>query len=196
MTRCCAAVGLAIGLLAMHVAGCGTGPCAPDAETPYYLPYEAGTDSLVVQGNHGPVSHQNESAIDFLMPMHTPILAVRDGVVIEVDDSQTKTCWLTQDCRGNRVIIKHEDGTRARYWHLEYGGARVAVGQRVQRGEVIAFSGQTGIAFVPHLHFSMRDSQGKSIEVRFADVCDNGGVPVPWHRYRSQNTSPATQPNP
>jgi murein DD-endopeptidase MepM/ murein hydrolase activator NlpD len=188
-----AAIWSAITLLAAHLTGCGTAPCTPDPEQLYYLPYEPGTASLVVQGNHGPFSHQNEYAIDFLMPMHTPILAARDGVVAQSDDTHTETCWLTQDCPGNRVVIRHEDGTKAGYWHLETGGARVAVGDWVRRGQLIAYSGQTGIAFAPHLHFIVWDSAGQSIEVHFADVCENDGVPQVMHRYGSQNDGGSTE---
>lgn len=185
--------GLAVGILMVHLSGCGTAPCDPSTETPYYLPYQAERTCFVGQSNFGPWSHQDEYAVDFSMPMHTPIVAARAGVVVAAVDTNTETCWLTQDCAGNHVIIKHEDGTRARYWHLEYGGTVVAVGQNVQRGQVIGYSGQTGIAFIPHLHFSVRDANGKSMEVRFADICDNNGVPLAMHQYRSQNT---TQPSP
>lgn len=175
-----------------QLAGCGPVECAPDPIAEYYLPFTPGTTSLVVQGNHGGWSHRNEYSIDFMMPLHTPILAARDGVVIQADDTHTKTCWLTQDCPGNRVIIEHADGTRARYWHVYQGSIRVAKGAQVKRGEVIAEAGQTGIAFIPHLHFSVTDHNNKSIEVSFAEICGNRGVPLPMFSYRSQN---ATQPS-
>ncbi|GMV96579.1 MAG: M23 family metallopeptidase [Phycisphaerae bacterium] len=165
----------------------GVPPAGPIHDSPYYLPYPAGTASLMVQGNFGPFSHQDEYALDFMMPMHAPIVAAREGVVVQVDDSNTKTCWLTRDCRGNRVIIRHEDGTRARYWHIEHRGAAVALGERVRRGQLIATCGQTGVAFVPHLHFSVVDENNVSLEVRFADVAENNGVPMMYHEYISGN---------
>lgn len=185
-------------LLAVGVGACAPALRAPYSELPesqpsepddslYFLPYTAGTSSLVGQGNFGPWSHQNEYALDFLMPMHTPILAARGGVVVQADDSHTETCWLTKDCKGNRVIIEHADGTRAKYWHIEHGGNVVAVNDRVRRGELIAYSGQTGIAIVPHLHFSVIDPNNQSIEVRFAEIPDNNGVPVAYRTYTSRN---------
>lgn len=183
------------GLLGCHPAapapqnGNPAGPAADD-ESQYYLPYPAGRAALVVQGNHGFWSHRHEYAIDFMMPMHAPIAAARAGVVVQVDDSNTETCWLTKDCRGNRVIIQHEDGTRARYWHIEHRGSLVAVNDRVNRGEVIARCGQTGIAFMPHLHFSVVDADNVSMAVRFVEISENGGIPVEFHEYTSANNPP------
>jgi murein DD-endopeptidase MepM/ murein hydrolase activator NlpD len=148
----------------------------------YFLPFERGTRTWVGQGNHGPFSHQDDFAIDFIVPEHTPITAAREGEVIALFVDQTENCWPRGDCRWNFVRIRHGDGTVATYGHLEHDGARVAVGQRVGRGAFIAYSGHTGYSFMPHLHFEVADpSEGRglnnTIEVRFADVCDGG---VPW----------------
>jgi murein DD-endopeptidase MepM/ murein hydrolase activator NlpD len=191
MVRWCVAFGAVIIPAISILAGCGAEPCVPAPEVEYRLPYPAGVQSLVGQGNFGPVSHQDEYALDFIMPMQAPIVAARGGTVVQVDDTQTETCWLTKDCKANRVVIEHADGSRARYIHLAHQGARVKLGDKVRQGDLIGLCGQTGIAFLPHLHFTVRDRQNRSIEVRFADVCENDGVPQPFHEYTSQNTGQA-----
>ena len=53
-------------------------------------------------------------------------------------------------------MIAHDDGSFGNYVHLTYRGAEVAVGDRVQAGQFIGYSGNTGISSGPHLHFDVR----------------------------------------
>ncbi len=68
------------------------------------------------------------------------------------------------------IIIQHEDGSRAGYWHLQHNGALVNVGDTVEQGQEIGLSGKTGLALFPHLHFLVwtnRDGQWKQVPTRF-----------------------------
>ena len=123
----------------------------------YSLPYEKGKSFLLVQAYQSKLlSHKNEFALDFKMPKGTKICAARDGVVVEVkEDSRKggiKRKYLSQ---GNHVIIKHDDGTYANYWHLKYNGALINVGDTIREGQVIALAGKTGYAAFSHLHFEV-----------------------------------------
>jgi murein DD-endopeptidase MepM/ murein hydrolase activator NlpD len=55
---------------------------------------------------------------------------------------------------GYYIILYHGGGFATYYAHLS--GFNVAVGQMVQRGQVIGFVGSTGLATGPHLHFEVR----------------------------------------
>jgi murein DD-endopeptidase MepM/ murein hydrolase activator NlpD len=177
-------------LLALSLVGCPYGPREldryPASETsPYLLPYATGTRSLCVQGNNGVVSHNGggEFAYDFLMPTGTSIHAAREGVVIAVrDDSDRIASGDAKD--NNYVRVRHSDGTVGSYLHLEEGGALVKVGQTVRQGEVLARSGWTGRAALPHLHFHVR-SRGRQIPITFRDVKGDRGVPRTLKRYRA-----------
>jgi murein DD-endopeptidase MepM/ murein hydrolase activator NlpD len=58
--------------------------------------------------------------------------------------------------QGNAWIIEDANGDIYRYHHIERFEEGLAVGDVVQRGEVIAYMGSTGNADAPHLHFEVR----------------------------------------
>ena len=89
------------------------------------------------------IPHQG---VDIVAPQGSPILAVNDGVVAYSDNGIHGY--------GNLVVLVHADGTSSHYAHCH--ATFVVAGQRVQRGEVIAEVGATGLARGPHLHFEWR----------------------------------------
>ena len=134
------------------------GKLRDDTSFVYALPYEVGKSYRLVQGYFGPWSHQERAALDFLMKKGTKITAARDGVVLRIKEDGTKGGWSRKyRSEGNYVIVQHNDGSRAGYWHLQKDGALVNPGDTVKQGQVIALSGKTGFAAVSHLHFLVWD---------------------------------------
>ena len=130
----------------------------PDPRASYRLPYPDGYAFVISQAAGGPMTthHADDSAyaVDFTMPENTPIVAARDGVVIESESANR----LGSKDRGllaaaNYVRILHADETVATYAHLAPGGVMVRTGEKVSAGTVIGLSGATGYASGPHLHF-------------------------------------------
>lgn len=89
--------------------------------------------------------------LDVAVPVGTPIRAAAGGIV---------TFSGAQGGYGNIVIIDHGNGVETRYAHNSRNA--VSRGQRVQRGALIAYSGNTGNSTGPHLHFEIR-LRGQSV---------------------------------
>ncbi len=143
-----------------------------DSSYVYALPFEPGKTFRVIQGYFSHFSHKERAALDFNMKRGTGIAAAREGVVIRVKEDGDRG-GLNKKYRrdGNNIIIQHEDGSRAGYWHIQKDGAIVNVGDTVKKGQLIALSGKTGYAAVPHLHFlvwrSDKNGRWQSVATRF-----------------------------
>ena len=125
-----------------------------DTSYTYSLPYAYNTSHYLVQGYFSHYSHKNRAALDFKMKQGTGILAAREGVVIRIKEDGNKGGWNKKyRTDGNFIILEHADGSRAGYWHLQHNGVLVNVGDSIKKGQLIAYSGKTGLALFPHLHF-------------------------------------------
>jgi len=96
------------------------------------------------------------------MKRGTKITAARAGVVVRVKEDGDRGGWNKKyRPYGNNIVIQHDDGSRAGYWHLQKDGALVNVGDTVKQGQIIALSGKTGYAAMPHLHFLVWNFDGR-----------------------------------
>lgn len=152
------------------------------------MPYEAGTKHRIIQGYFGPFSHKERAALDFKMKRGTKILAAREGVVVRVKEDGDRGGWNKKyRLYGNNIVIQHPDGSRSGYWHLQFNGALVSVGDTVQKGQAIALSGKTGYTATPHLHFLVwRSSGGQWQQVATRFQTSNGIKYLRgWKKYQS-----------
>lgn len=133
----------------------------------YLLPWAEGKKYFLIQGWHSAYSHKGEFALDFKMKPGTTICAAREGIVESVREDSDKGGTKPENLSdGNYIIIRHNDGSSAHYWHLQKDGVLVNEGDTVQRGQAIGRSGNTGYSAFPHLHFEVV-MQGKQIPARF-----------------------------
>lgn len=95
-------------------------------------------------GEERPTGPHN--GIDIALPVGTPVVAPFGGVVSEV---------FTTDRGGVSLALELSNGLRAAFAHLS--GYAVALGDVVERGQVVAYSGNTGNTTGPHLHFTLKD---------------------------------------
>jgi hypothetical protein len=86
------------------------------------------------------------------------IIGKRDG------DYDRQCSWSTSDT-GNHVVVQHDNGLTAYYWHLQKGTVTSkAIGSRVETGETLGYVGSSGKSTGPHLHFEIRNASGAVIE--------------------------------
>lgn len=174
--------------LRKEIKGLQKGTIKDDTSYVYALPYEAGTKHRIIQGYFGPFSHKERAALDFKMKRGTKILAAREGVVVRVKEDGDRGGWNKKyRPYGNNIVIQHPDGSRSGYWHLQFNGALVSVGDTVQKGQVIALSGKTGYTATPHLHFLVwRSSGGQWQQVATRFQTTNGIKYLRgWKKYQS-----------
>ena len=114
------------------------------------------------------------------MPVGTPVIAARDGIVHTVRDDRPDGTRRVGD--ENLVFIWHEGNVVSRYIHLQQGGALVFEGQRVRRGDTIAYSGNSGQSAFPHLHFDVADRCGSGGCRTMPAAFLNADPPVPVRR--------------
>lgn len=141
----------------------------------YKLPFKSGESYPVTQGYNGQFSHKGDLkySIDFYMDSGTSVYAARSGVVIEAEDRFDKGGPLEQFMPyTNYITVLHDDGTFSEYSHLKQNGVLVEVGQHIFKGQHIAYSGATGFASGPHLHFVVKKAKKGggfvSIPIKFA----------------------------
>jgi murein DD-endopeptidase MepM/ murein hydrolase activator NlpD len=83
--------------------------------------------------------------IDFTAPRGTDVYATADGVVEEAN--------ISARGYGNEIVINHGYGYKTRYAHLNK--FKIRRGQKVKRGELIGYVGNTGLSTAPHLHYEV-----------------------------------------
>lgn len=160
-------------------------PMASPVDVSYALPMDENVGWEVGQAFHGGYSHQDEQnrfAVDLIIPTGTPILAARDGVVMQVESGFDRAGLNKQKFaeRANVVRILHDDGSMAVYAHLQENGVYVRVGDRVSVGQQIAASGNTGYSSGPHLHFCVQVNKGmRLVSIPFRMVTSRGFLPLP-----------------
>jgi murein DD-endopeptidase MepM/ murein hydrolase activator NlpD len=144
------------------------GSVKPDTSFIYSLPFAQGSRFLLIQGYNSSMSHKNEISLDFKMKKASKVCAARAGVVTSIEKSNDKGGLKNEYLfKGNHIIITHNDGSQAMYWHLQKDAVLVNEGDTVLQGALIGYSGNTGYTAFPHLHFQVYDKDGKNIATRF-----------------------------
>jgi len=167
--------------LGADVANVDTGPGCEGVDypswefSPYVLPYSVGQSYRIglshCSGGLHSEGEPDQFAIDFNMNIGTLVTAVRVGTIVFVEES-----GLDNENVNNIVVLRDEEGFYFQYMHLTENGALVEVGDVVNVGDPIGYTGSSGLARYPHLHL----------------VTTRGGWSYPYTSYpiTFRNTSP------
>jgi len=94
------------------------------------------------------------NGIDLGVPIGMSVYSAEKGIVVAVGNSDK---YCNRGAYGKFIVVKHENNLTTLYAHLSL--QKVKVGDTIERGELIGYSGTTGYATGPHLHFSVFASQ-------------------------------------
>jgi murein DD-endopeptidase MepM/ murein hydrolase activator NlpD len=100
-------------------------------------------------------SGMGHDGIDIGVPIGTPVQAALAGVVADTGNTDlVKGCYSF----GKWVMIAHANGLSTMYAHLSV--ISVSKGQAMATGDLVGYSGMTGYATGPHLHFGVYATAG------------------------------------
>ena len=120
----------------------------PPAEPPIAAPLDYGGAGAGFGAARAGHSHEGQ---DLFAPAGTPLVAVRDGVVLNAGSDAG---------RGNYVEVYSEEADETYvYFHMQ-GPAEVAPGERVRAGTEVGRLGCTGFCYGDHLHFEVHAGEG------------------------------------
>ena len=164
----------------------GSSKATHDDSVAYLPPFAAGKEFPISQAFNGAFSHhdaQNQYAVDIVMPVGTPVHAARSGMVMEVENDYVAggQDLKAYKSRANSIRIMHDDGSMAVYAHLQLEKSQVHPGMRVNAGQLIGYSGNTGFTTGPHLHFAVqvnKDMQLQSVPFDFQNAQGKRVKPV------------------
>jgi murein DD-endopeptidase MepM/ murein hydrolase activator NlpD len=156
------AIGILVSLFAFQT------PTFPTATTPYSLTITTENNSFILPIKTGQFQktvdygmrlhaiykiEKLHTGVDFIAPLGTPILAVKNAKVIRVQHSE--------EGYGNNIILQIDEKTQVMYAHMDL--IKVEVNQQITQGSVIGTVGNTGLSTKPHLHFEVVED-GKKVD--------------------------------
>jgi murein DD-endopeptidase MepM/ murein hydrolase activator NlpD len=91
------------------------------------------------------------TGVDWACAMGTPIMAAGSGVIEEAGRKGEY---------GNYLRIRHANGYKTAYGHMQRFAPGVSEGVKVRQGQIIGYVGTTGLSSGPHVHFEVLVNNG------------------------------------
>lgn len=92
-------------------------------------------------------------------------IAVPTGTKLYSAVTGTVTVSKYSDSAGNYVTVKTDSGWTVTFMHMD--SRAVAVGDRIEQGDFVGLSGNTGNSTGPHLHLQVENEEGKTVNPVF-----------------------------
>jgi murein DD-endopeptidase MepM/ murein hydrolase activator NlpD len=115
---------------------------------------------------------RGHKGVDFKTPVGTPVKATFDGTI-------ERRTWSFKN-NGNSLEVRESDAPHrsALYLHLSELPKEAVIGAKVEKGHVIAASGNTGHSFAPHLHYQLMSSSGLVLDPFAAQPTERRTLPA------------------
>lgn len=110
------------------------------------------------------------NGIDISAAYGTPLHAADDGIIHAVGDTDR---YCRRGAYGKYIVIDHQNNLTTMYAHLSL--IRVTNGQKVARGDILGYTGNSGLSTGPHLHFTLYDS--RTVEIKLGKIGTCGVLP-------------------
>jgi murein DD-endopeptidase MepM/ murein hydrolase activator NlpD len=107
-------------------------------------------DYIYITSPFGMRSSGLHQGVDFRASIGTPVKALADGIVAGIGNTDIQCSGVSF---GRFILIKYDNGLASTYGHLSL--IKVVEGQKISRGQVVGYSGNTGYSTGPHLHLSI-----------------------------------------
>ena len=116
----------------------------------------------------------SHNGVDFGTSIGTPVKALASGTVVGSGNADIACPGASY---GVWILIRYDNGLTAVFGHLSL--VRASTGARVEKGEVVAYSGATGYATGPHLHVSVFPNDGVTITSFPSKSCRGRTITIP-----------------
>ena len=116
------------------------------------------------------------NGIDIRASVGTPVLAAETGMVVATGDTDMFPGCFSY---GKWILLQHTNNLATLYAHLSV--IRTSKGQEVAREDLIGYSGDTGYATGPHLHFTVYDM--RTVQFRASRISGSKCAYLPYGGY-------------
>ena len=120
--------------------------------------------NCAITQKYKPLTHKGIDLVALINGKHTTdyVVAHSDGVVVWVQKGQKNNPGAKGNLSyGNCVKVKHNDGYYTLYAHLAYTSVKLK--QKVKKGDILGFIGNTGNSYGSHLHWEVRNTKDTRI---------------------------------
>ncbi|OQY48310.1 MAG: hypothetical protein B6242_02830, partial [Anaerolineaceae bacterium 4572_78] len=128
-------------------------------ERPYDIPHVRWGSWYYPYGTNNNGDYLWHKGIDIQNPMDTPVIAVGNGKIIFADRDSIQVLGPYGNFYGRAVVIQHTNTWKGQTIYSLYGHVSkvlVKEGDTIETGQIIALTGQAGVALGPHLHLEVR----------------------------------------
>ncbi len=148
----------------------------------------------------GPTSCQGDGTRnDQYFAWSLPVRSPGEGVVVTAVDGAADNepnRPRAGNVYGNYVVVDHGNGEFSLLAHLQRGTVQVKEGQRVQPGQLLGLTGNSGMSTEPHVHFQLMDKAdwvlANGLPAQFSDYFTNGNLISKGEPKRGEVIAPAS----